>query len=201
MQRSVFFTLLLFFLVTYELSAQRFTASIILGSNFAQIDGDDLAGFSKLGLSAGFLTHYELKKNRSINIELLYNQSGSKSALSFGKSPGIEFIGLNYIDIPILFRIYDWEIEERFYKVFAEGGISIGRLFNAQFQNSFFTEFQDDFTKTSIALAGGVGFRFTERVGFTSRYTRAVNSLYKNEAILQRRLFGYFLTFRLEYKL
>lgn len=188
-------------LSTHVGQAQKFSASVLLGSNFAQIDGDDLAGFNKLGFTAGLLTEYPLTKSRTLSIELLYNQTGSKSALTFGKAPGVEFIALSYIDIPILFRINDWEIEETYYKVFAEGGLSFGRLFNTEVANSFFTGLDNDFTKNRIAFALGAGFRFNNRLGITGRYTRSINSLYKNERLLARSLFGYFLTFRLEYKL
>lgn len=196
------FILLLICLFCYQdLSGQRFSASIVAGSNFAQIDGDDFAGFNKLGLSAGILSEYELKKGRTLNIELLFNQTGSKSTLTFGTPPGVELINLNYIDLPILMRINDWEIEDRFYKVYLDGGLRLARLFSTKFQNSFFSDFENDFTKTSLGLVIGGGIRFTNQLGFTARYTRSVNSLYKNQVILERSLFGYFLTFRLEYKL
>lgn len=188
------------FLVGY-VYGQRFSASVILGSNFAQIDGDDFAGFDKLGISAGLLTSYELKKNRKINIELLYNQTGSNSSLRLGSTPGVETIHLNYIDIPVLFRLYDWEIEDRYYKVYVEGGLKFGRLVSTKLESSFFEGFQDDFSKTSLGFELGAGYKFTKRLAFTGRYTRDINSLYKNEVILQRSLFGYFLTFRFEYKL
>ena len=188
-------------IISSEGHAQRFGASLLLGSNFAQIDGDDLAGFNKLGISAGILTEYTLKKSRILSVELLYNQTGSKSALSIGKAPGVEYIALSYIDIPVLFRINDWEIEETYFKVFAEGGLSFGRLFNTDVQNSFFTGLDNDFTKNRVAFALGAGFRFNERIGITGRYTRSINSLYKNDNLLARSLFGYFLTFRIEYKL
>lgn len=196
----------LFLLITctcwsHEILSQRFSSSVILGANFAQIDGDDFAGFNKLGLSAGLLSEYELKKSRTINIELLFNQAGSKSTLSFGLAPGVELIRLNYIDIPILFRINDWEIEERFFKVYAEGGLNVGRLFNTKIENSFFNGLENDFTKTSIGFVLGGGIRITKNLAFTGRYSRSINSLYKNQTLLARSLFGYFLTFRLEYKL
>jgi len=189
------------FLEILTLSGQRFSASVLLGSNFAQIDGDDLAGFNKLGLSAGILTEYEIKSNRILSIEILYNQTGSKSALSFGKAPGVEYIALSYVDIPVMFRLNDWEIEDRFYKVFAEAGLSLGRLFNSELQNSFFTGLEEDFTKTKLSFALGAGFRINKQLGITGRYTRSINSLYKNDPLLVRNLYGYFLTFRLEYKL
>jgi len=180
---------------------QRFSASLLLGSNFAQIDGDDLAGFNKLGLSAGILTEYEIKSNRILSIEILYNQTGSKSALTFGQSPGVEYVALSYIDIPVMFRINDWEIDESYYKVFAEAGLSISRLFNTEIENSFFKGLEDDFTKTKIGFALGAGYRINNHLGITGRYSRSINSLYKNEPLLARSLRGYFLTFRLEYKL
>jgi len=198
---KVLLILLLIVLNCSSILGQRFSASVLLGSNFAQIDGDDLAGFSKLGISAGILTEYELRPGRTLGIEMLYNQTGSKSALSFGQAPGIEYIALSYVDIPITLRINDWEIDERYYKVFAEAGLSIGRLFNTVVENSFFQDLEDDFSKTKIGFALGAGYRLTEHIAITGRYSRSINSLYKNEALLTRSLFGYFLTFRLEYKL
>ena len=188
--------------ISYSSSyAQRFSASVLVGSNFAQIDGDDLAGFNKLGLSAGILTEYEIKSNRILTVELLYNQTGSKSALSFGRAPGVEYIALSYVDIPVLFRINDWEIDDTYHKVFIEAGLSLGRLINAEVDNSFFEGLETDFTKTKLNFALGGGLRFNRHLGFNVRYSRSINSLYENERLLARSLFGYFLTFRLEYKL
>lgn len=198
-QKIYLFSLLL--CIVLNADAQRFSASVLLGSNFAQIDGDDLAGFNKLGISAGILTEYELKPHMKFSVELLFNQTGSKSALSFGKAPGVEFIQTSYIDIPIIFRLNDWKINDEFYKVFLDGGLSLGRLFSTEAQNSFFTGLDTDFTKTNLAFCLGGGIRFSKQLGITGRFTRSINSLYTNDNFLARSLFGYFLTFRFEYKL
>ena len=60
--KSLFFSLSLVLgllcMMTTNIDAQRFKGSAVLGVNFAQIDGDDLIGYNKLGLTGGFKLEY-----------------------------------------------------------------------------------------------------------------------------------------------
>ena len=122
-------------MVSKPVHAQRFKASGIIGINLSQIDGDDLYGFSKLGLTAGVKLSYPVKDIMDINLEMLYSQRGSTSGFGFGSDPDI-FTDLKYIDLPITFSIKDWYIEDdKYHKVSAHAGISPAYLFAVKSTN------------------------------------------------------------------
>lgn len=199
--RLFLFTLLMIVANFNEISAQRFGANLLLGANAAQINGDDLAGYNKVGLTGGIRTDYYLKPNMSLAFELLYSERGSQSELKLGATSNILKIKLNYIEVPVMFVIHDWYIEDPgYYKVKAEAGFSYGNLFNRSSINSFFEENLEDFNSNDFSFLIGATFKINKNIGFTTRYTRSMNRLYGNE-FLVRDLFGYFLTFRFEYYL
>ena len=64
-----------------NIHAQKFKASLILGTNISQIDGDSLYGFKKLGLTTGGRLSYTNNKTFDLALEMLYSQRGSSVKL------------------------------------------------------------------------------------------------------------------------
>jgi len=180
---------------------QGFNAAVLSGFNASQIDGDDLAGFNKLGLHGGLKLTYFIKPKIDLSTELLLSQRGSSESLSVRLSENQEFIQLNYLEIPIMITVHDWLIEESYFKVRAEFGFSYANLFNSSSQNSFFDEDISEFSSNDFSFLFGLGYRFSEKIGINVRYTRSINPLFENPTQLIRGLFGYFVTFRFEYHL
>lgn len=187
---------LLIFTICFNVNdtvAQKFSGSAVFGLNLAQIDGDDIAGFSKLGLTGGFKLAYPLKDNSDLNIEMLYSQRGSTDGFGFGTS-GVNFIDLKYIELPVYVNIKDWFVEEdKYHKVKAHAGLSYGFLFDVNSSNGVLNSDIDNYKRHSISYLLGVDYAFNSRIGLSARYTRGFNSIYKERAI------SYFLTFRTEY--
>jgi opacity protein-like surface antigen len=176
-----------------DANAQLFKGSAVVGLNLAQIDGDNIAGFSKLGLTGGFKLAYALKENVDLNLEMLYSQQGSTSGFGFGSNSD-NFIDLKYIELPVYVNIKDWLIEdENYHKVKAHAGLSYGFLFDVNSSNGIINNDIDNYKRHSIKYLLGVDYSFNSKFGFTIRYTRAFNTLYAVKAI------SYFLTFRTEY--
>lgn len=176
-----------------DAKAQRFSGSAVFGLNLAQIDGDDLAGFSKLGLTGGFKLAYPLKENIDINMEMLYSQRGSTAGFGFGSS-GVNFIDLKYVELPLYVNIKDWFIEdEKYHKVKAHAGLSYAYLFDVNSSNGILNNDIDNYKRHSISYMLGVDYAFNSKIALTVRYTRAINTIYTVRAI------SYFLTFRTEY--
>ena len=176
-----------------DANAQFFKGSAVVGLNLAQIDGDNLAGFSKLGLTGGFKLAYALKDNVDLNLEMLYSQQGSNSGFGFGGSAN-NFTDLKYIELPIYINIKDWFIEdEDYHKVKAHAGLSYGFLFDVNSSNGALNNDINNYERHSIKYLLGVDYSFNSKLGFSIRYTRGFNSLYIVKAI------SYFLTFRTEY--
>lgn len=176
-----------------EANAQLFKGSAVFGLNLTQIDGDNLAGFSKLGLTGGFKLAYALKDNVDMNLEMIYSQQGSSSGFGFGSNKD-NFVDLKYIEFPVYVNIKDWFIEEDgYHKVKAHAGLSYGFLFDVNSSNGVLDNDIDNYKRHSIKYLLGVDYSFNSKIGFSIRYTRAFNTLYKVKAI------SYFLTFRTEY--
>lgn len=190
---------LLVILPLATLSSQGFNAAMIGGFNASQIDGDDLAGFNKLGLHGGMKVGYFIKPKLDLSTELLLSQRGSSSQISIGNPVEQIFIHLNYLEIPVMIAFHDWLFDESYYKVRADVGLSYGNLFNASSKNSFFDDNVDAFRTHDVSFLVGIGYRFNRRIGVNMRYTRSVIPIFENPSQLVRALYGYFVTFRLEY--
>lgn len=182
-----------------DLSAQKFSGSAILGANLAQIDGDYLYGFKKVGLSAGAKIGYSLSSNKNINLEFLYSERGSAVKL-FESNPANKYT-LRYIEIPVLFSIYDWlQKEKKYHIVRADLGFSYGALF--QLQVPIVDE--NEFKTHDVSYIVGAGIQFTKHIGLSIRYTRSLFDMLDytlpepdGRNIKFR---GYFITSRMEYK-
>lgn len=172
---------------------QRFKAAALLGANFSQIDGDDLAGYDKVGLSGGLKVAYPMYDNMDASIEMLYNVKGSY------------FRGLNlslqYLDVPMVVSIKDWyQKEADYHKVSAHGGLSIGYLFGATSTNGAYPSDIATYNQVDVSYLIGVSYRFTKRLGLTVRHTRAfTNLLAKDGPLSGQNAIGYFVTARTEF--
>ncbi|MEO5907286.1 MAG: porin family protein [Saprospiraceae bacterium] len=198
----------LLLLVSDSIQAQRFSAGIIGGANASQIDGDQLAGFDKLGLTGGLKAIVNFESAFDLHIEFLYSQRGSKPDLfSPEYDPDIE-ISLRYLELPVFFTIGDWwQEEEGYHKVSAHAGLSYGRLITAR----TFDYYNPDeasldllvpyFNKNDLSWLAGISYRMNSHFGVTARYTRGIVPLFspKKHGLQGERLLSYFLTFRFEY--
>lgn len=102
--------LILFFFFLFSLQAQFFKAGVIAGGNLAQVDGDEIYGFNRIGANAGGIVILPLGNNFSLSLEMLYNQKGSyqKSAPTFYDSLSGQYkLALDYADIPLLIHYKD----------------------------------------------------------------------------------------------
>jgi len=189
-----------------QLEAQKFSSSLLLGVNAAQIEGDELAGFHKAGLHAGLRVSYPIKEKMDIGLELLFSQRGSRSPLS---APDIVVTNLDYISIPLFINFKDWYIEdEKYFKVRAEGGFSYGYLFDVDSTDDLLIDGIGNYRKHDVSIHTGVSYSFRPKMTFTTRYSHSLFSMYSREITQNGNptgqnvgLLGYFLTFRLEFKL
>ncbi|MGB0839673.1 MAG: porin family protein [Chitinophagales bacterium] len=119
----------LFFHISVAQESQVFNAGFTFGGNFTQIDGDAIGGYTKIGLNAGLVSEINLNDSWRLGFELLYSQKGSSTFFSTGNTTSTNFtIALDYIDIPILIKYYDW----RGGFTFGAGG-SLGRIIRGKY--------------------------------------------------------------------
>lgn len=192
---------ILFYILFYTVMiahSQGFKGSAVLGFNASQIDGDDLYGYNKVGLTGGIRIGYPVMDKADLNLEFLFSQRGSQADLSF--SDDIRRISLNYIEIPVVFSYKDWLIEEDgYYKVRAEAGLSYGYLFDVSTSNGGFDGTVGDFRRDDISLILGAGYRLNRRWSFTARYTRGLRKIYYDADADVDGFLSYFITLRSEF--
>jgi len=88
-----------------------FTGGLILGGNFAQVDGDQIAGYHKVGLNVGGIVYVNVHEHVSISLEILYSQKGSRMSKAQLTATGMYItdyrINLNYAEIPVMVNFMD----------------------------------------------------------------------------------------------
>jgi len=194
-QFSKFLAICLFFILigVSSVDAQRFKGSAVFGLNLAQIDGDNLAGFNKLGLTGGVKLGYPIQDNIDINLEMLYSQRGSNAGFGFGNQAS-SFTDLKYLEILVYANLMDWFIaDEGYHKVSAHAGLNFSYLFAVDSSNGVISRDIDTYKRNNIGYLIGVDYKFTKHLGTSVRYNRAFNSINENRAI------SYWITIRTEY--
>lgn len=92
-----------------------FFAGAVLGANYSQVDGDNFAGYFKMGLNTGLITFAKFSNHIAGSVELLYSPKGSKASgtqvprLANDRSTVLTDykIQLNYLEVPVLLNFFD----------------------------------------------------------------------------------------------
>jgi hypothetical protein len=164
---------------------QRFKAGIIAGLTASQIDGDNLAGYDKLGLQGGLRGIILLKEKQDVSVELLFSQRGASTAIIPNKNTDNFALTLNYVEIPVQWHYKDWLIadEEKgdYYKASFNAGLSFARLIGNKIsnKNSSVTRVVPDLlAKNDFSFLVGVNIWANHHLGFTVRYVRSLGYMY-----------------------
>ena len=186
-----------------QMQAQyNFKAAVVGGFTLAQIDGDGLLGYDKVGISTGLKLNYDIGEKWGANMELLYSQRGSQAG--FLKSGDeIQRTHLDYLEIPVYVSINDWWIEgDDYFKIKAHAGFSYGYMMNITSANGVFEEDIDNFNRSDISGLLGVSYAINNKWSFTARFTRAFTKLFKSNMLVNTdTLVSYFWTLRMEYNI
>lgn len=208
--RFLFVALLFCLMLQSSLVAQRFQGALIVGLNAAQIQGDDLAGYDKLGLRAGLGVAAVLGDRSSLGLNMLFSQRGSSSTISPNNSIPRRLVHLNYVELPLLFSYADWwDDENSFYHLLFQGGLSYSRLINSRVE--FFPPFEtekENFAQDDLGFSLGVTYFANPRWGFSAHYNRSVFLLYDKDKHLNENgapvyassMRAYFLSFQIMYR-
>lgn len=132
--RIILFSILLLPLLTTNAQIQHgpkddnfraFDAGAILGFNASQVDGDNLAGFNKLGFNTGAVAHINFNRQWSLGFELLFSQKGSSSFPNDNQTDTYK-LTLNYAEVPVFVTFNDKS------RMLFQAGFAYGRLFNVK---------------------------------------------------------------------
>jgi hypothetical protein len=93
---------------------RTFYAGLIAGANFSQVDGDNFAGYHKVGMNVGGIVYTHLAEHLAVSLEILFSQKGAKSNREQTANTGASVfliekykIHLNYAEIPIQINYFD----------------------------------------------------------------------------------------------
>jgi len=167
-------------------SQQRFRAGVILGVTASQIDGDNSAGYNKLGLQTGLRAVARLKGRTEASIEFLFTQRGSQSELIKDEFSNFFSLTTNYLEVPVQWHFKDWLIEGEegepdYYKVSFNGGFSYGRLLGTKVNDdlSAIRVIAPDYLKKNdFSFVLGANFFATRHFCLTLRYVRSIGYMY-----------------------
>lgn len=205
---------LLFVLFIFTLSLKGHTQESIfglhavLGANASQIAGDLLAGFDKVGLHGGLRGTASLSEKAGLSVELLYSGRGSRPDIFNDIADPDINITLRYLELPVYLTMSDWyDQEQGYYKAYAAGGFSYGRLIESSTFDHFNTGDADldllakEFNQNDISWLFGFGFRLSRHFIISARYTRSITLLLnaRKKELNTNSLRPFFLTFRGEY--
>lgn len=165
----------------------RFSAGLVAGLTASQIDGDNSAGYNKLGLQAGLRVLARLGERSAGSIEMLFAQRGSQSEFVRDQyNPNNFALTLNYVEVPIQWQYNDWLVEgddpsENFYRMSFNAGLSYARFFNARFKgepNGIDRVANGFLKKNDVSLLVGANFFFNRHFGITLRWVKGVAAMY-----------------------
>ena len=162
----------IFFLSLFVTSyGQDFGASLLMGSNFSQIDGDQFAGYNKLGLNVGIEIDRALSSDWEAAFELRFSMKGSKKVVDPDVLDPTLKISYNYIEVPLIAKYTGIEV------ITPYSGISIGvNVFNERDDNGIVTE-EDQLKSTEIGFILGATYNFTDEWGVDLRHSYSLFSV------------------------
>jgi len=147
--------------------AQLIKASLPIGFNFTQIDGDGIAGYNKVGLSAGVgaLIDINALQTFEAGFEILYNQLGSKSSGAQITLQGQSLkLTYNYLSIPVFVN----------YKDIGKGYLGAGLVFssllsNKRFENKNEIVDANEVNNFDLGVFAQIGYVFNPNLRVTLR--------------------------------
>lgn len=185
-----------------EAVERRFKGGIIGGFNISQIEGDEAAGYNKIGLQGGLRVAIILKERMDLGIEMLFSQRGS-AARNQNQGAFPFKLTLNYIEVPVLLNYMDWQAEDKdYYKLHFHAGFSYGRLISFSTDDNQLTSLGDFFRDNDVSWIGGATYYVNKNLGITARYSRSIYPFFVADEMTTpnaNSLIGYQISFQTVY--
>lgn len=168
---------LLFSLVSAQQNEElnRFRAYPVFGFNMTQVDGDDLAGFNKLGVHAGVGVNFMFNSKFSTSVEILFNQKGSKSQAN-SDNASLKLI-LNYAEVPIQLNYHDKD------RMIFGAGFSVGNLVSSKLAIDGVDDpgIDDALERWEFTYMATMTILIKGHAGLGFRYSASINSIGKSD--------------------
>lgn len=118
----------------YEEVERTFYGGLVAGANFTQLDGDNYAGYHKVGINAGGIVYTKFDEHLAASIEILYSQKGARSHKPQETASRFLIdkynVRLNYAEVPLQLCYFDRR------RSHFGAGISIARLVSVKEEGS-----------------------------------------------------------------
>ena len=184
---ALFFSLVL----TTQFYAQSpFKASMLMGVNLSQVDGDLQKGYFHKGINIGIRGGYSVNKRLDMMSELIYQEKGVKAEDDVGYISGKSLsIDLKYAEIPFTINYHSKPNAEGFYNWTFHTGLSYGRLLNAKTNASYSVKIdstkEENLSRVSYnphewAFVWGVSYNFRSHFGLRFQHSFSLNKFYTN---------------------
>ena len=170
-------SILILILSNTEIKGQTFEGGLIVGFNLSQLDGDNLAGWNRIGLNVGgrvAITPYEKWK---FNVDILFSQKGSSRTPE--QFSDYDKVRLNYVEIPLHVSYMDWLDEKGFYKLHFLTGFSYSQLVGFKVIRIDGTDSTDieDYKKWNANFQLGATYFLKENIGINVQYALGLLSV------------------------
>lgn len=174
--KKIVATLILAFSIGIGLQAQSGKSSgvgggLSLAGITSQIDGDQWGGYNKFGYHLGGFAYYDFNDWSSLQIEILFGHRGSRETqTAFGQ------VGLNYIDVPVLFRLSP--LRDHRLEPYVELGPSVSYLLSAKtgFKPSKLDQ-SENYRRVTGEFHVGAGMQLNPYFGLFARWSIGFSNL------------------------
>lgn len=151
--------------------SQDFGASLLVGANFSQIDGDQFAGYNKLGFNGGIEINRALTSKWETAFELRFSMKGSKKIVDPDIIDPTLKISYYYLEVPLLAKYNGLE------SIVPYAGISFGvNVFNERNDNGIITE-EEKLKSTEIGAVLGATYNLSDELGIDLRHSYSLLSV------------------------
>jgi hypothetical protein len=195
--------------ISFGASAQ-FSGGFMAGINGSQVDGDNYAGYYKLGLNLGGVVSFPLSKNLGAAMEILFTQKGSasKPLPPDAGLPTQMLLRLNYVELPLLLNYRNKDLKN-ISNLTLTAGLSIAKLVSDTLIHADPAYLYPGNTIPEIRILHsldfsgvlGLGYNLTDhwQVQFRFTYSLIQMGASDNSTLINRGLFNNVLTFRMAY--
>ncbi len=168
-------TLAIVILMGLTAHSQRFKGHLIGGFNMAQIDGDRLAGYNKIGANIGIGVATILSERWQIGTEFALSQLGALGSRNDDPAAIYDKIALNTVEVPLLVHFLDW-------KFHFKAGLTYNRVISYDVIDITGENITDlsQFNNDNVAVTVGATYFWNEHWGFDFRWSKAISDLESN---------------------
>ncbi|MGB5821999.1 MAG: porin family protein [Saonia sp.] len=160
--KKAFLLILITFICSVNVNAQKIQFGAKAGINFATISGDntsDIESITKFE-SFGLVAEIPLSEKFSFQPELMYSVQGFDS--------DEDLVLLDYLNLPLMGKYYVTK------GLSLEAGPQIGYLLSAEREG---TDVEDSFTAFDIGVNFGIGYKIDNGINFGARYNLGLSDI------------------------